>query len=144
MPGRDNKANSSRAVPASPRGPPSPQAPLRLGHSFSKIHAACKGIRDCPVPILWRINGLALGAGLEIVASSDMRVASSNARLGMSETRMGVSSVVKTVLLPGLIGWGRTRRMLLPGEMIGAREALEWRLLEEVVEREGLDDAVAG
>lgn len=96
------------------------------------------------MPILWRINGLALGAGLEIVASSDMRVASSNARLGMSETRMGVSSVVKTVLLPGLIGWGRTRRMLLPGEMIGAREALEWRLLEEVVEREGLDDAVAG
>lgn len=72
------------------------------------------------------------------------RAFSSNAWLGMSETHMGVSSVVKTALLSGLIGWGRARRMLLLGETIGAREALEWGLLEKVVEREELDDAVAG
>ncbi|KLJ11558.1 hypothetical protein EMPG_13252 [Blastomyces silverae] len=81
--------------------------------------------------------------GLEIAASCDIRVASSNALLGMPETRMGVPSVVEAALLPGLIGWGRTRRMLLLGETIGAREALEWGLVEKVVEPEELDEAVA-
>ncbi|EGE79372.2 enoyl-CoA hydratase [Blastomyces dermatitidis ATCC 18188] len=110
---------------------------------IQKVHAACKSIRDCPVPVIGRINGLALGAGLEIAASCDIRVASSNALLGMPETRMGVPSVVEAALLPGLIGWGRTRRMLLLGETIGAREALEWGLVEKVVEPEELDEAVA-
>ncbi|KKZ68489.1 hypothetical protein EMCG_05848 [[Emmonsia] crescens] len=121
--------------------PPNPAAARVF---ISKVHAACKSIRDCPVPVIGRINGLALGAGLEIAASCDIRMASSNALLGMPETRMGVPSVVEAALLPGLIGWGRTRRMLLLGDTIGAREALEWGLVEKVVEPEELDGAVAG
>ncbi|OAX81481.1 hypothetical protein ACJ72_04176 [Emergomyces africanus] len=118
--------------------------PATAREFISKVHAACKSIRDCPVPVIGRINGLALGAGLEIAASCDIRVASSNALLGMPETRMGVPSVVEAALLPGLIGWGRTRRILLLGETIDAREALEWGLVEKVVEPEELDAAVAG
>ncbi|PGH14496.1 hypothetical protein AJ79_02989 [Helicocarpus griseus UAMH5409] len=109
---------------------------------ITKVHTACKSIRECPVPVIGRINGLALGAGLEIAASCDVRVASSNALLGMPEVRMGVPSVVEAALLPGLIGWGRTRQLLLLGETIGAREALDWGLVEKVVAPEELDGAV--
>lgn len=56
--------------------------------------------------------------------------------------RIGVPSVVETALIPGLIGWGRTRRLLLLGEDVAAEEALQWGLVEKVVEPALLDRAV--
>jgi enoyl-CoA hydratase/carnithine racemase len=61
----------------------------------------------------------------------------------MPEVRVGIPSVVEAALLPGLIGWGRTRRLLLLAETIGAAEALDWGLVERVVPDAALDDAVA-
>ena len=52
---------------------------------ISKVSAACSSVRDCPVPVIGRINGYALGAGLELAASCDFRVASRNAVFGMPE-----------------------------------------------------------
>jgi enoyl-CoA hydratase/carnithine racemase len=46
---------------------------------------------------------------------------------------------VEAALLPGLIGWGRTRRLLLLAETISAADALNWGLLEEVAHRERID-----
>ena len=108
-----------------------------------RIHSACKSIRECPVPVIARINGIALGAGLEIAASCDLRVASSNAVLGMPEGRMGLPSVVEAALLPGLIGWGRARQLMYLGETLSAEEGLRWGLVEKVVEPGQLDEAVA-
>ncbi|KAJ6102036.1 hypothetical protein N7486_004463 [Penicillium sp. IBT 16267x] len=109
---------------------------------ISKVHTACNSIRNCPVPVIGRINGYALGAGLEMAASCDLRVASSNAVFGMPEVRIGIPSVVEAALLPGLIGWGRTRQLLMLGENIDAREAFRWGLVEKIVESEELDEAV--
>lgn len=109
---------------------------------ITRIHMACKTIRECAVPVIGRVNGFALGAGLEIMAACDLRVASSTAVMGMPEVRVGVPSVVEAALFPGLIGWGRTRRLLLLGENIKADEALRWGLVEKVVEPEMLDEAV--
>jgi enoyl-CoA hydratase len=50
----------------------------------------------------------------------------------MPEVRLGIPSVVEAALLPALIGWGRTRRILMTGEIFGASEALAWGLVEEV------------
>jgi enoyl-CoA hydratase len=60
----------------------------------------------------------------------------------LSQVRVGIPSVVEAALLPGLIGWGRTRQLLMLGENISADEALRWGLVEKVVEPEALDDAV--
>ena len=60
----------------------------------------------------------------------------------MPEVRVGLPSVVEAALLPGLIGWGRTRRLLLTGETIDAATALAWGLVEEVVPADQLDAAV--
>lgn len=106
------------------------------------VHGCCRAIRDCPVPVLARVNGWCLGAGLEVAAACDLRIAAEGAKFGMPEVRVGIPSVVEAALLPGLIGWGRTRRLLLLAETIGAAEALDWGLVERVAPDGALDAAV--
>ena len=106
------------------------------------VHGCCAAVRDCPVPVIARINGWTLGAGLELAAACDLRIAAATAQFGMPEVRVGIPSVVEAALLPGLIGWGRTRRLLLLAETIGAAEAEAWGLVERVVPPESLDAAV--
>lgn len=110
---------------------------------ITRLHKACKAIRDCPVPVIGRINGFCLGAGLEIAASCDMRVASDNAVFGMPEVQMGLPSVIEAALLPGLIGWGKTREILLTGETFPASDALAMGFIQKLVPASGLDAAVA-
>jgi enoyl-CoA hydratase len=106
------------------------------------VHRSCNALRELPVPAIARVNGYALGAGLEIAAACDLRIASSTAMFGMPEVKVGIPSVVEAALLPGLIGWGRTRELLLWGENIDAATALAWGLVEQVVALEALDAAV--
>ncbi|HEY2661445.1 MAG TPA: enoyl-CoA hydratase [Caulobacteraceae bacterium] len=113
------------------------------GRAFiTRVHACCAAVRDFPAPVIARIQGFALGAGLEVAAACDMRIAAEGAQLGMPEVKLGVPSVVEAALLPGLIGWGRTRQMLLLGSTIAAAEALSWGLVEQVASPETLDAAV--
>ena len=81
-------------------------------------------------------------SGLEIAAACDIRVAGTGAQFGMPEVRLGIPSVVEAALLPQLIGWGRTRRLLLTGDTIDAATARDWGLVEELVPPGQLDDAV--
>jgi enoyl-CoA hydratase/carnithine racemase len=106
------------------------------------VHRTCDSLRALPVPVIARINGYALGAGLEVAAACDLRIASSNAVFGMPEVKVGIPSVVEAALLPGLIGWGRTRELLLFGENIDAPTALAWGLVEQVVAPADLDAAI--
>jgi len=106
------------------------------------VHRCCDGFRRLAVPVIARIDGYALGAGLELAAACDLRVASERAMFGMPEVRVGIPSVVEAALLPGLIGHGRARRLLLTGETIGAAEALAWGLVDRVAAPGQLDAAV--
>ena len=85
------------------------------------------------MPVICRLEGYTLGAGLEVAAACDMRIAADNAIFGMPEVKVGVPSVVEAALLPRLIGWGRTSRLLLTAETIDAAKAEAWGLVEEVV-----------
>jgi len=60
----------------------------------------------------------------------------------MPEVRLGIPSVVEAALLPQLIGWGRTRELLLFGETTGARRTEAWGLVEQVVPAASLDAAI--
>lgn len=110
---------------------------------IEKVHGCCQALRDLPVPVIARMRGYTLGAGLEIAAACDLRIAADTAVFGMPEVCIGIPSVVEAALLPGLIGWGRARRMMLLGETIGAAEALAWGLVERVTPPAALDAAVA-
>ncbi|HUS96388.1 MAG TPA: enoyl-CoA hydratase [Hyphomicrobiaceae bacterium] len=109
---------------------------------ITRLHQACAAIRNCPVPVIGRINGFCLGGGLEVAASCDIRVATEGAVFGMPEVHMGLPSVIEAALLPGQIGWGKTREILLTGETFPACEALEMGFLQKVVPAEALDGAV--
>jgi enoyl-CoA hydratase len=109
---------------------------------ITHLHQACKAIRHCPVPVIGRINGFALGAGLEVAASCDMRAAADSAQFGMPEVQMGLPSVIEAALLPGLIGWGRTREMLLTGARYSAADALAMHLVQKTAPAADLDAAL--
>lgn len=116
--------------------------PERARAFITRLHRMCLCLRDLPVPVIARINGYALGAGLEVAAACDLRVASDTAVFGMPEVRVGIPSVIEAALLPCLIGWGRTRELLLLGESVDAATALRWGLVERVVAPNALDAAV--
>jgi len=106
------------------------------------VHQTCDGLRRLPVPVIARIDGFALGAGLEVAVSCDLRVASTRAQFGMPEVKVGIPSVVEAALIPQLIGFGRARELLMLGETIDAATALRWGLVERVVAPEALDAEV--
>jgi enoyl-CoA hydratase/carnithine racemase len=109
---------------------------------ITRVHECCACLRRLPVPVIARIQGWALGAGLEVAAACDMRIAETGAGFGMPEVRIGIPSVVEAALLPQLIGWGRTRQLLLTGNTIGAETALSWGLVEEITGEDELDAAI--
>lgn len=112
-------------------------------HDFiSRLHEACAALRQLPVPVIARINGYCLGAGLEIAASCDLRVAADHSTFGMPEVRVGIPSVIEAALLPRLVGWGKAAELIYTGEPISASEALECGLVQRVVPRAALDQAV--
>ncbi len=106
------------------------------------VHRSCEVFRRLPVPVIARLQGFVLGAGLEVAASCDLRVAATDATFAMPEVRIGIPSVVEAALLPQLIGWGRTRELLLTGATIDAATAERWGLVGQVVPPAALDAAV--
>ncbi len=108
----------------------------------SLTHRVCEAVRRMPVPVIARVNGWCLGAGLEIAASCDMRVAADTARFGMPEVLFGLPSGMEACLLPQLIGWGKTRELVFTGRHIDCAEAMACHLIERVVPQEKLDEAV--
>jgi enoyl-CoA hydratase/carnithine racemase len=94
------------------------------------------------VPVIARINGWCLGAGLEIAASCDMRAATDTARFGMPEVLFGLPSGMEACLLPRLIGWGKTRELVFTGRHIDCAEAAQCRLIERAASPGGLDQAI--
>ena len=107
-------------------------SPAAVRGFILKVHGCCRAVRDTPIPVIAAVNGWCLGAGLEIAAACDMRLAAETAVFGMPEVKLGLPSVVEAALLPSLIGWGRTRRILMTGETFSAADAAAWGLVEDV------------
>ena len=108
----------------------------------SLTHRVCEAIRRTPVPVIARVNGWCLGAGLEIAAACDMRAAADSARFGMPEVLFGLPSGMEACLLPQLIGWGKTRELVFTGRHIDCAEAVACGLVERVAPQDDLDQAV--
>src|SRR3954470_16882161 len=111
------------------------------GAFVERIHNVCQAIRELPVPVLARLHGAVIGAGLEIAAACDLRIAAKGTKFAMPEVKLGIPSVVEAALLPRLMGSGRAAWLVLTGEAIDAQRACEWGLIEEV--SSDLDGSVA-
>ncbi|GGG98657.1 enoyl-CoA hydratase [Parapedobacter pyrenivorans] len=95
---------------------------------FNLIHHANK-------PIVAAINGYALGGGLELALACHIRVAVTHAKLGLPEVSLGlIPGYGGTQRLTQLVGRGRALEMILTGDMVTAEQALEYGILNHVVE----------
>jgi enoyl-CoA hydratase len=99
---------------------------------IASLHEAIALVHDAPFPTVCMVNGACLGAGFELAMACDLRTASTEAVLGLPEIRVGIPSVIEAALLPGLVGPGRAAEMLLTGDPVPARQALDWGLVNRV------------
>lgn len=111
-------------------------------HEHRLTHIANQAIRDCPVPVIARVNGYCLGFGMELAASCDIRIGADHAKFGMPEVRVGVPSGMEAALLPQLIGKGKAAELVLTGDIIDAAEAHRIGFLQRLVSADHLDAEV--
>jgi len=108
-----------------------PMAILRWNEGIVMVIAAIEKLRQ---PVIAAINGLALGGGLELALSCQIRIAVEGARLGLPEVKLGIiPGAGGTQRLPRIIGKGRAFEMILTGEPIDAAEAYRMGLINKVV-----------
>jgi enoyl-CoA hydratase/carnithine racemase len=114
---------------------------LRQGESADPFHEAIAALDAYPFPAVAALNGHAIGGGLELALSCDLRVASEQAKLGMPPARLGlVYSHTGLRKFIAAIGAPRTRELFFTARNVPARTALEWGLVNEVVGPDELAD----
>ena len=90
-------------------------------------------IERFPRPTIAAINGYALGGGCELALACDLRIASDTARFGQPELGLGIiPGAGATQRLPRIIGMGRAKHLILTGDIIDAKQALEIGLVSAV------------
>src|SRR5262249_26259950 len=106
--------------------------------------AVIEVIEACPKPVVAALHGTPLGGGLELALGCHFRVAAPGTRLGLPEIKLGIiPGAGGTQRLPRLVGMERAMTMILSGEPIPAREALDAGLIDEIIEGDLVAGAVA-
>lgn len=106
-----------------------------------EVHATASAIAGIEKPTIAAINGDALGQGLELALSCDIRLASEGARLGFPQLAQGlIPADGGTQRLARLVGRGKALELILTAETVTAAEALEIGLVDRVVEGAKLAD----
>lgn len=91
-------------------------------------------------PTIAAVHGWCLAGGMEVAMACDLMICTDDARFGEPEVRYGSGPV--TLLMPFVLGERRTRELLLTGDTIDARTALDWGLANRVVPADRLEDEV--
>jgi enoyl-CoA hydratase/carnithine racemase len=110
-----------------------------MGHFIAAIDA----IRDCPKPVVARLNGMTVGGGNELNLACDLAVAADDVVLRhVGPSRGSVPAGGATQWMPLVVGDRRAREVLLLNQPVSAQTALEWGWINRVVPRAQLDAAV--
>jgi enoyl-CoA hydratase/carnithine racemase len=109
-----------------------------------EVNEACLALHRVRVPVISRVDGYAVGAGMNLALAADFVVASTRARFAEIFVKRALSvDFGGSWLLPRLVGLHRAKEMVLLGEMIDAAELHRLGVVREVVEPDLLDVAVA-
>jgi len=101
-------------------------------------------IDACPVPVVARVHGAALGGGMGLCAVADIALAAADTTFGFTETKLGILPAVISPFVIARIGEGQARALFPTGERFDAERALRIGLVHEVLADESaLDDRVA-
>lgn len=104
------------------------------------FHSIFRLFEQLAKPTIAVVDGAALGGGCEFVAACDIVIASERSRFGQPEIKLGVFPPVAAVILPLVVGDKRARELILTGDIIDARSALEIGLCNHVVPAEQLEE----
>jgi 2-(1,2-epoxy-1,2-dihydrophenyl)acetyl-CoA isomerase len=112
----------------------------RVAASFNRAAAT---IMQSPVPVIAKVNGDCVGAGLAIVAASDFAYTVPDATFSCAFIRIGlIPDTGATFTLPKLVGLRTAKRLTLTGEFFDGEEAARIDLVNEAVDPEDLDETV--
>jgi len=102
--------------------------------------AVVQRMRECPLPIIAAVNGIAAGAGAVIALAADFRLLARSASFAFLFTKVGLAGadMGSAYLLPRIVGLGRATELLMLGEKVDAERAIELGLAGEVVGDEDL------
>ncbi len=108
---------------------------LRMARMFDTINHA-------PVPVIGRIQGVALGGGVGLAAVCDIVIAAKGALFAFSEAKLGILPAVISPYVLSKIGRSHARALFLTAERFSAERALQIGLAHTIVETDGLDTEV--
>ncbi|SCX17142.1 enoyl-CoA hydratase [Mycolicibacterium fluoranthenivorans] len=109
------------------------------------VTAACRAaiaaVAGIPKPTIAAVTGYALGAGLALALAADWRVSGDNVKFGATEVLAGLLPAAGTAGLVRAIGVSHTKDLVFSGRFVGAEEALDLGLIDEMVAPDGVYDA---
>ena len=123
--------------------------PDEIASDVGALEQACRDLEAIPKVTIAAINGFALGGGLEVALSCDVRFVAEDARLGLPEIKLGIiPGSGGTQRLPRLVGLAKARHLILTGRQVDAAEALAIGLVDRLaapdeVYRVAVDEARA-
>ena len=102
--------------------------------------ATVKALRECPLPVIAAINGVAAGAGSVLALASDFRLLARSAAFAFLFPRVGLAGadMGSAYLLPRIVGLGRATELLMLGDKLDAETALRIGLASELVDDDEL------
>ena len=113
--------------------------------AFTKMTGdVIRAMRECPIPIISAIQGVAAGAGSVVALASDFRIVAHSGRFAFLFTKVGLSGgdMGAAYLLPRVVGAGRATQLLMLGDTIDSATADRYGLVSELVADDELDTAV--
>ena len=100
-------------------------------------------IEDCPKPVIAALHGTALGGGCEVALGCHYRIAAPSAKLGLPEIKLGLlPGAGGTQRMPRLIGARAALDLIVSGEPIGARKALDAGMIDAIADGDILEEAI--
>ncbi len=110
---------------------------------FDELFGVCvemmEAVHAIPQPVIAKVHGVATAAGCQLVAACDLAIAAADARFATPGVNIGLFCSTPMVPISRSIGRKRALEMLLTGEMIDARTAAEWGLVNRVVAADDLE-----
>ncbi len=115
-----------------------------LSELTTALHAGLAHLMRMDAPVIAAIKGSAAGAGLGLVLAADLAIAGRSAKFTPAYTGVGLTPDAGcTFLLPRAVGYKRAMELFLTNRVLGAEEALDWGLVNQVVDDDQVDEAAA-
>jgi methylglutaconyl-CoA hydratase len=107
-----------------------------------KLSLMLRAVNDCPIPVIARVQGAALGGGAGLIACCDIVVAADDAKFGFTEAKLGIVPAVISPFVMAKIGTSYARALFMTAQRFSAETALRIGLIHAITPPDAMDSAV--